>query len=271
MTSILYVGLGTTGGWRHADQTLAAAPRPQRRRRPRRVAAVRARRSPPPAGSPADHRARRGVRHSPGSAPARVAGAVRSRRLLEHRSPVPAAPLALAHRGLDGHARVRLPARSPQRRAALARAAGAAARPPRGRPAAALRRPVPDRVPGPAWPGDGPSGAGQGRGAAGVVARAVRPRLRGQRPQEGLDLAVSAWAASRTDARLKVTGIAPADARAFLADRAVAVPETVDFLGRIPPDEHRELSRRAQLYLRPPGARSTATPSSRRCWTARCW
>lgn len=67
--------------------------------------------------------------------------------------------------------------------------------------------------------------------------------------KKGLDIAVRAWAASRTAATLKVTGIAPEDARAFLADRGVELIPNVELLGRVSATDHRELSRRAALYL----------------------
>ena len=71
----------------------------------------------------------------------------------------------------------------------------------------------------------------------------------GNPDKKGLDLAVSAWDSSGTDARLVVTGIEPAEARRFLAARSVPIPVNVDFAGRIPSARHRRLTQRAAVFV----------------------
>lgn len=67
--------------------------------------------------------------------------------------------------------------------------------------------------------------------------------------KKGLDLAVRAWGAAGASAPLKVTGISRADGTEFLRDVGCPVPSTVEWLGRVPVEEHRRLSRTASVYL----------------------
>lgn len=72
----------------------------------------------------------------------------------------------------------------------------------------------------------------------------------GDPDKKGLDLAVQAFSLSGIDGHeLLVTGLSERQARDFLATRAIAVPETVRFLGEIPAAEYRALSRRSRIYL----------------------
>lgn len=71
----------------------------------------------------------------------------------------------------------------------------------------------------------------------------------GNPEKKGLDLAVQAWAASEIDATLVVTGLDPGTAREFLERRSITVPPNVRLLGRVAPSEHRRLTQSAAAYL----------------------
>ena len=79
--------------------------------------------------------------------------------------------------------------------------------------------------------------------------RAAAVIYAGNPHKKGLDLAVAAWTEVKSAAELFVTGIEERAARGFLAQRNVVVPPTVRFLGRLPTAEHRALTRSAAVYL----------------------
>jgi glycosyltransferase involved in cell wall biosynthesis len=72
----------------------------------------------------------------------------------------------------------------------------------------------------------------------------------GSPERKGLDIAVQAWArASRGDRRLAVTGIDRASGVRYLRERGIDVPASVDWTGLLSPDEHRRLTRRAEMHI----------------------
>ncbi len=68
--------------------------------------------------------------------------------------------------------------------------------------------------------------------------------------KKGLDLVVRAWTMAAVGGRrLMVAGIDAASGRQFLQERGLDEPETVEWLGLIPPGDFRALTRRAELYI----------------------
>jgi glycosyltransferase involved in cell wall biosynthesis len=71
--------------------------------------------------------------------------------------------------------------------------------------------------------------------------------------KKGLDVAVRAWsrvAASDTSARrLVITGIDRERGLRYLHDRGIAEPPAVQWTGLLSPEQHRALTRRAEVYL----------------------
>lgn len=68
--------------------------------------------------------------------------------------------------------------------------------------------------------------------------------------KKGLDVAVRAWAsASTAGRRLVVTGIDRERGLRYLRERGIDEPASLDWAGLLPPDMHRDLTRRAEVYL----------------------
>lgn len=68
--------------------------------------------------------------------------------------------------------------------------------------------------------------------------------------KKGLDLAIAGWSAAALRGwRLVVAGIDERQARRFLGERAVAVPDGVEWAGRLEPAPFRELLRRSEVFL----------------------
>lgn len=243
------IGLGTTGGWRHADLTLAREferrgirvdgcwPLLSRVRRLRQLAR-------PLSSEYVEAFAMRRalLRHVSGEHDIVVVssntGAMLLPRRWSRRTMVWSdTPIRLARSGRGA----RLLARAERR--AMARVGLIAVQP---QQSLALYRElfpeVADRVRFLPVPVSAPAHTSRTRERLGVT-------YAGNPEKKGLDLAVAAWDASGTDARLVVTGIAAIDARAFLAARSVKVPANVEFAGRIPADEHRRLTQRAAVFV----------------------
>jgi glycosyltransferase involved in cell wall biosynthesis len=68
--------------------------------------------------------------------------------------------------------------------------------------------------------------------------------------RKGLDTAVQAWARARSgERRLVVTGIDRAVGLQYLHERGIDEPPGVQWTGLVSPEEHRRLTRRAEIYL----------------------
>jgi glycosyltransferase involved in cell wall biosynthesis len=72
----------------------------------------------------------------------------------------------------------------------------------------------------------------------------------GSPQRKGLDVAIRAWArVSHGYRHLVVTGIDRATGVRYLHERGIDVPRNVEWTGLLSPDEHRRLTRRAEIYL----------------------
>ena len=242
---VLLVSLGTTLGWRVADEMLLE----QLRRAGAsaeivsvgRGAADRLRRGYPVNDLVEMYAARRAVRtaverHEPR---ALVVSSTTAAMLL------PSLPLPYAIR-FDAPARLNRPgARNaflhPLERRAMRRArvtipfsvAGADALPEGAAPAVVVSPPI------------DPSGAETGRSAAPVaIAYVSDPKAK------GLEVVVAGWASAGVErARLEVYGLDPEWARSHLRRTGVAEPDSLELRGTVPADEFRSRLRRARVFI----------------------